>query len=227
MFRAYFRTTVTVPAAVLIISLIAYLSALCPGISLGDAGELVSASYTLGIAHPPGYPVFTLLGKLFTFLPLGTIAGRINLMTAIFGALAGMFLSIFLALITKKASSGILALILVFSPLFWECSVAAEVYSLNMFFISSLLLLAYRSTGSFLGALFGGLLFGLSLENHNTMLLFLPLFLYFFSGGKHFSVKPAAAFLAGGVFVFGLTCWYLYLRAGAAPLINWGDPSTA
>ena len=227
MFRTYFRTGFAIPALVLIISLFVYLSALCPGISLGDAGELISASYTLGIAHPPGYPVFTLLGKLFTFLPLGTIAGRINLMAALFGALAGTFLALLLIRITKKTASGLLALVFVFSPLFWQSSVAAEVYSLNMFFISSLLLLAYRSTGSFLGALFGGLLFGLSLGNHNTMLLFLPLFLYFFSGGKYFSVRPAAAFLAGGVFGFGLTCWYLYLRSGAAPLINWGDPSTA
>ena len=88
MFRTYFRTGFAIPALVLIISLFVYLSALCPGISLGDAGELISASYTLGIAHPPGYPVYTLLGKLFTFLPFGTIAGRINLMTAILGALA-------------------------------------------------------------------------------------------------------------------------------------------
>ena len=158
MFRAYFRTGVAIPAVILILSLFVYLSALCPGIALGDAGELISASYTLGIAHPPGYPVYTLPGKLFTFLPFGTIAGRINLMTALFGALAGMFLSKFLILTTKKASSGILALLLVFSPLFWQSSVAAEVYSLNMLFISTLLLLAYRSTGSFRGALFPGLM---------------------------------------------------------------------
>ena len=225
MFRTYFRTGFAIPALVLIISLFVYLSALCPGISLGDAGELISASYTLGIAHPPGYPVYTLLGKLFTFLPFGTIAGRINLMTAILGALAGMFMSIFLALITKKASSGILALILVFSPLFWECSVAAEAYSLNMFFISSLLLLAYRSTGSFRGALFSGLIFGISLGNHDTMILLLPLFLYFYSRGKKYSFKSSGAFLLAGAFGFLLTAYYMYARAAANPLINWGDPS--
>ena len=226
MFRTYFRTGVAIPAIVLILSLFVYLSALCPGISLGDAGELISASYTLGIAHPPGYPVYTLLGKLFTFLPFGTIAGRINLMTALFGALAGTFLSLLLIRITKNTVSGILALMLAFSPLFWESSVAAEVYSLNMFFISMLLLLAYRSTGSLRGALFSGLIFGISLGNHDTMILLLPLFLYFFSKSKKYSFGASAGFLAAGALGFLLTACYMYARAAASPLINWGDPST-
>ncbi len=52
-----------------------------------DSGELISVPYILGICHPPGYPLYTILGKIFTFAPFGNIAFRVNLMSALFGAL--------------------------------------------------------------------------------------------------------------------------------------------
>ena len=53
-----------------------------------DAGEMASVCYTFGIAHPPGYPLYVLFGKIFTLIiPFGNIAYRINLMSAFFGAL--------------------------------------------------------------------------------------------------------------------------------------------
>ena len=52
-----------------------------------DSLELQLVTYMLGIAHPPGYPLYTLLGWLFTRLPLGDVAYRVNLMSAVFGAL--------------------------------------------------------------------------------------------------------------------------------------------
>lgn len=52
----------------------------------GDCGELIAASYRLGIAHPSGYPVWCLLGRLFALLPLGEIGWRYNLLSAICGA---------------------------------------------------------------------------------------------------------------------------------------------
>src|SRR6267378_7444594 len=57
-----------------------------------DSGDLLAASATLGIPHPTGYPLFVLLGRLATFLPLGTIAFRINLIAALAGALSVYFL---------------------------------------------------------------------------------------------------------------------------------------
>ena len=69
------------------ISIIVYLFTIAPSISWGDSAELITVAYTMGIAHPSGYPLFTLLGKLFTFFPLGTVAFRVNLMSAIFASL--------------------------------------------------------------------------------------------------------------------------------------------
>ena len=54
----------------------------------GDCGELIAASYTLGIAHPSGYPVWCLIGRIFALLPIGEIGWRYNLFSAVSGALA-------------------------------------------------------------------------------------------------------------------------------------------
>lgn len=60
--------------------------------NLGDSGELIISAYQLSIAHPPGYPLFTILGKIFTFLPFGSVAWRVNLMSALCGVGSSVFL---------------------------------------------------------------------------------------------------------------------------------------
>ena len=57
-------------------------------IFLDDNAELITAGQTLGIAHPPGYPVYTLLGKLFSLIPFESVAWRLNLFSALCGSLA-------------------------------------------------------------------------------------------------------------------------------------------
>ena len=54
----------------------------------GDCGELSAASYTLGIAHPTGYPVWCLLGRIFALIPLGEIGWRYNLFSSVCGMAA-------------------------------------------------------------------------------------------------------------------------------------------
>jgi hypothetical protein len=68
-------------------ALIVYILTLGPTVTGEDSGELVSAAYTLGIAHPPGYPLWCILGHLFTYIPFGPVAWRVNLMSATFGSL--------------------------------------------------------------------------------------------------------------------------------------------
>lgn len=73
---------------VFIACLLLYLATLAPSIVtlFDDSLEFQLVTYQLGIAHPTGYPLYTLLGKLFTFIPVGNIAYRVNLMSAVFGA---------------------------------------------------------------------------------------------------------------------------------------------
>ena len=79
-----------------LIALTVYLFTLCPTVYVGDSGELITAAYTTGVPHPPGYPLFCILGKLISFLPIGTIAFRMNLMSSLFGAVALFVFYIFL-----------------------------------------------------------------------------------------------------------------------------------
>ena len=69
-----------------------YFYTLAPTVVGGDSGELITAAHTLGVVHPPGYPLYTVLTKLFTLLPFGEIAWRVNLLSAVSGALAAALL---------------------------------------------------------------------------------------------------------------------------------------
>ena len=64
-----------------------YLRTLAPTVMWYDMGELPTAAYVLGIAHNTGYPLYLLLGKLFTLIPVGDVAYRVNLMSACSAAL--------------------------------------------------------------------------------------------------------------------------------------------
>jgi tetratricopeptide (TPR) repeat protein len=127
-----------------------YIRTLCPTVGPFDSGELISAAYVLGIPHAPGYPLYVLLGKLFTFLPFGNIAYRVNLMSAFFAALTVMLVFLIVwklqasdtsETINQKSMAQLLnllpaivaALMLAFSPVFWRYALVAEVLTLNVF----------------------------------------------------------------------------------------------
>ncbi len=76
-----------VAAASFVGSFLLYVSTMAPSVVPGDAAEFQFVPYILGIAHPPGYALYVLLGKLFTLFPLGSVAYRMNLFTALWGAL--------------------------------------------------------------------------------------------------------------------------------------------
>ena len=81
------------------VSLSVYIYTLQPTVGLEDSGELVTAAYRLGVPHPPGYPFWTIMSKLFSFLPIGhDIAYRVNLFSAFTGALAAGMITL---IITK------------------------------------------------------------------------------------------------------------------------------
>jgi hypothetical protein len=69
--------------AVAIVAFATYSTTLCRTIYWGDGIELTCVAAVLGVAHPTGYPLFSLLGRAFTELPLGTVGFRLNLMSAV------------------------------------------------------------------------------------------------------------------------------------------------
>lgn len=77
-----------IAALLFAISLAVYSATLTPSLSYKspDGNELATVPYVLGLAHSTGYPLYTWLGKLFTFIPVGDVAHRVNLMSAVLGA---------------------------------------------------------------------------------------------------------------------------------------------
>jgi len=138
-----------------VVSLAVYNATLTPSLSYKspDGNELATVPYTLGLAHSTGYPLYTWLGKLFTFLPIGDVAHRVNLMSAVLGAAGvGLLYLILLLLIRRpqrvaptgwreRLAAGFATLLFAFSRTFWSQTGIAEVYTSNVFMLALTLLL--------------------------------------------------------------------------------------
>ncbi|KKQ89288.1 MAG: hypothetical protein UT12_C0017G0009 [Candidatus Curtissbacteria bacterium GW2011_GWC2_38_9] len=124
-------------------TLIVYILTLSRSVYFGDSGELIAAAYTLGIAHPPGYPLYTMLAHLFTYLPFGTLAFRVNLFSAVTSSLTVVVIYfICLKLTSNRLASISASLFLAFSYLFWLYSLVAEVFSLHALFVTLIILVS-------------------------------------------------------------------------------------
>jgi hypothetical protein len=238
------------PALVtLLVSTAVYLFTLAPDLTWanasGDGGELITASYTLGIPHPPGYPTYTLLGKAFSFLPFGTVAWRYNLFSAVAMAMAAAFVTATVVILLSQAESvsrgtqagaraagrkRILAAIIAglffaFSPLVWQQAIVAEVYALNAFFVSLVLWATFRTRANS-GARTNrrmsfviGLLLGLALTTHLTSLLLLPMVMVFLSRRR---ITLFVAGMAIGLLPFLI----LPLLGQSGSPVRWGRPDS-
>ena len=159
-------------AATFLVALLAYLRTLAPTVVGGDSGELICAARVLGVAHPPGYPLYTLLGHLATLLPLGSMAVRVNLLSALADAGAAGLLCLAVHRVTGRAGAGVLAgLAFALSPMVWPYAVTAEVFALNNLLVAALLALSVRGLAAPERTLpAAALVFGLGLSNHHTIL---------------------------------------------------------
>jgi tetratricopeptide (TPR) repeat protein/biotin operon repressor len=204
-----------------------------PDLTGEDSGELITAAYTLGVAHPPGYPPWCILGKIFTIIiPVGTIAFRINFMSVFFAAVTIFFLFLVIRKQTKnRMIAASVSLLFGFSFEFWSQSNIAEVYTLNCFFIAVCLFLLQRweekRSNRILYLL--ALMCGLGCTNHHTMGPLSILFaLYIFLKSRRqsplsFKVMGTACL----IFVLALSIYlYLPIRSQANPYMNWGQPDT-
>lgn len=205
-------------ATATLVALGVYLLTLAPDLSWAnaatDGGELITAAVTLGIPHPPGYPLYVILGKLFSLLPLGTVAWRFNLLSAVCGALAVgcLVLAIgrFQGSRIPPAAATAAALLFGFMPLVWSQAVVAEVYTLNLLLLAVFLLAWSRGGASG----WSGFWLGLAITTHLTSLLMAPALLVGRGRGR------AVAGLALGLTPLLLLPW---LARGDSPVV-WGRP---
>jgi hypothetical protein len=160
-----------------LVSLTLYVRTLAPGLLYSDSGELQTVVYNLGMTHPTGYPVYVLLGRLFTLIPVGDPAWRVNLFSAILGALTVACTYLIVRLVSGRYLAAVTAaLTLAVTPLFWYFSVITELYIPACAFLSGVLLflLLWRQTGKWPWLAASALLGGLSLGVHNAVALAAP-----------------------------------------------------
>jgi len=241
-----------------------YLATLTPSIPPTDSGELILAAWLPGVAHAPGFPLWVVLGWLTShLLPVGSVPQRLNAMSAWWGAAAVVMTYLLLraALLTapmeardqKPGINGDLrvsglwlpavwitvavTILFAVSRTLWSWSVVAEVYSLHVFLVATILWLLLiwrqrvqqgepagpRAAGRWL--ILAALVYGLALGNHNlTIGLLAPAILFWLwinrRGLSWSLIMLSALALAVGALI------YLYLpwRAAQDPLLNWGDP---
>lgn len=216
-----------------------YLCTLGPTITGEDSGEFVVGAYALGIPHPPGYPLYCMVGHLFTWLPFGEVAWRVNLMSACFGAAAVSLLTLIAIHLTRNRFAAFAAaLALACSREFWAQSVIAEVYSMHAFFFALcllLLLLWNASRQVYLLYLFA-FLFGLGVTVHYTLVLLAPVFALYvlcadllvpFQQSIGRRLRPRTYPLLCLTAALGLLVFlYLPVRSRANPPLDWGNPET-
>ena len=158
--------------AVFLIAVLLYCCTLAPTVTLIDSGELIVVAHGLGVAHPPGVPLWTMLAHLASLVPLGNVAERINFSSALFAALASAMLTLVVAeLMTtvaypppgkkgaqgrKKAGDPSIDHLLVFGPALgaglltafsrtlWSYATITEVYALNTLLIATVFFLMLR-----------------------------------------------------------------------------------
>jgi tetratricopeptide (TPR) repeat protein len=211
------------------IPLVVYLHTLADGVFWEDSALLAAASLCLGIAHSPGHPLFVLLGRVASVVPLASPAQAVNAVSAVAGAGAvfGLWLLVLRLLsITvgsderARARTPFVALVAAlsfgFCRPFWQQATVAEVYTLHVALALLGLACLVRSGRSHPA---GWWALGLAGTNHVTSLLLIPSALWL--------TRWRRVWIAGAALLGALSLYlYLPIRARLDPLVNWGDPET-
>ena len=213
------------PVASGLLSFGIYQQTLLPSVGWGDIARFQYVGRLWGIPHRFGYPLYVAISHLFGQLPVGSLAYRINLMSAVFAALAATTVCLIVMLLVDDWIAGVsAALSFAFSQVFWSQAVVAEVYTLNAFLIGAVvfvLLAWYQSRRDWLLYLGIGL-YALSFGNHMTVATLLPAVAFLVLAADYrVLLDPKKLAIMGGLFLLGAAQYlYVILRARQEPLLN-------
>jgi hypothetical protein len=220
-----------------------YLPTLASGPLWLDPSEFIAGAVSMGIVHPPGHPTYMMLAKLASFLPLGGLAFRIHLLSAVFGVAAGGISASITYHVSRQlfpdqsswiahASSLLAGIGLLVTRACWEQSVRAEVYTLNLFSTLVLIWLAvhWLRNGRVTTVIVFMAVTGLALGNHHYLVFFAVLaplcVLFSRPDGRKLFLQPVALY-AVIIGVAALASYaYIPIRAAGWPVIDWGHPTT-
>lgn len=222
----------------LALPLLVYYLTLAPDLTWAhgsDGGDLIVAAYTLGVSHPPGYPAYTLLAHLFTLLPWGSVAFRVNLLSAMGAAVAAGGVALTVSALSARErkwdvllGAVVAAWELAFMPLLWSQAVMAEVYAVHAAFVALTIWLALRMNNrpTTWAALILGFVWGIAFGFHLTSIFLLPIIIWGLS--KHIEKTKTFRLWISLLLGFGIASlqWlYIALRAGRGA-VTWGNPTT-
>ncbi len=220
------------PTAVALVALLVYVRALMPGVAFDDWGEMQVVPHVLGIPHPTGYPTYVLTAWLFELLPIGSVAFRANLLSAVCIALALGFLTMIMQRLgVRPLLAAVAALLIGVTGTIWASAEVAEVNPLHVLFIALIAdrALAWSETHRLRDLALGGLLIGLSLGNHVLTAFVAPFLVVFvlWSGRHVWRSHPAWLVLPIVTLAAGLSVYaYLPIAASFHPPLPYNDPVT-
>jgi tetratricopeptide (TPR) repeat protein len=241
------RVNSAIAFSVFALSLVMYALTVQNTVPFWDSGEFIATSYVLGIPHPPGTPLYVLIGRLFTLVPIANIASRVNFMSSLAAAFAVLLTYLIIVKLINamwRAGSkaerwvayvgGVVgALFMAFSTSFWDSAVEAEVYDISsaMMLLCVWMGLLWRERldeeKSDMPLLFIAYICFLAIGIHLGTLLALPPLVLFVLLVRWRSVINARFLtIAIALAVLGVSVHlYLLIRANLNPPINEADPS--
>ncbi len=230
---------------VFLISMGIYLKTLNPSIWWEDSGELTTSPHTLGITHPPGYPLYTFVTKVvMTLIPVSNIGFRGNLANAYWGGLSAVFIFFIVLKIEKKlieknkidpkilfggylpaVFAGILTAT---TGMIWLYSITSEEYSLHLFLmvLVTFIFFVWEEKKDIRYMFCASFIYGMSFAHHQSAVIFFIPFLYFAVVTDCKTVFAWKNFITILVlFILGWSAYlYMPIRSGQHPYLNWGIP---
>ena len=195
-----------------------YAATLLPGVGYsGDTAKFQFLGKILGIPHPTGYPLYLVLNNLFvTLFPFGSVAYKANLLSAVF-AVGGCAVLFKLLDYLGVGALGALTIALSFglSRIFWSQALIAEVYTLHLLLMVSVLYALIRWHNGEKRAFYVATgLYALSFGNHLTSITLLPAFIYLtLATDPKVFIQPRKVLWVLGVVLLGIAQYsYLYFR---------------
>jgi MFS family permease len=205
-----------------------------------DGGDLITAAFTNGVPHPPGYPTYITLGQIMARLPIGDVAYRFNLFSAVCMALAAGFTTLSIlqmmpSTLPRFVGQGVAmvaSLFFVAAPMVWGQATIAEVHALNACFVALIVHLiapiVFRGEAVSLARLtLAAWLWGAAFGNLITVAALVPLMIVAWWRGWRVNNSPYKFMLPIVAFLAGLSVYALIpLRAAQQPPVNWGDATS-
>ncbi|MCH9032167.1 MAG: DUF2723 domain-containing protein, partial [candidate division Zixibacteria bacterium] len=198
------RANLAVALLVFLCSAVVYFLTVAPTFSFWDCGEFVACAYTLGIPHPPGSPLFIIIGRLFSVLPFAddislrintfsvlTSAGAVGFGYLIIQRLSSQIINVSVGMFNRVSTyicGAVGALTMAFGRTFWNNAVEAEVYGLAMLLF-------------FAALWFGILAFDTESSSRRVRMLILSVYLAILGSGVHLIVFLAVP-VVGSLFIF-------------------------